>query len=275
MILGHGKRLARACAALGVLLASASPAPACQEVLSYLGGRAAFRDGFGKGVIELVELLSGIYTPEGNPWPQGQEKLAAAFEAWMDLYVRYYQDPPPKIARHLPQWRERMDSVAAPLRRVKAYHKAGAHEDAHRQLEILQRIFGSFGGAAPVVEAGGVGPLRHALASLAEIPGEDQEARRERSARWRIASEYFDRWKQACGSPCTDAAAVTRFGEVLETLRLAIAGEAPTPGAPVPDRAETLGTVRSLVDELQALRLPAGSSAAPAPASADQQEVGS
>lgn len=218
------RRVLRGLGGLVGVLVGVSLLGACPVVTGILDRPEAPPESFEARLLEISDLLQGMFYDTGYDRQAARVNSEKAMAMWMELYLRYYLTPPENFRDH-PRWREVMDSVTGPLRRIQRYAQEEAFFRGHHQLRVLQDCMTEFYGPPPPRRAASLGPVFHTLETLQYIPGENPEEARERRARLRLLRDRYDDWLARWPDQEKASRRFQGFTRELEGLELAVAGE--------------------------------------------------
>ncbi len=220
------RRTRRALAAFVLATVLAPGGISCKLATRFLTNRRIGNHEFGKGLIELSTELGKMYTTEGQALPEASAIAKASLQKWMEMYLRYYTDPPSQFTSQ-GLFKERMDSVAGPLKRLVGFVASGSDRAGHEQLEALQATFTEFVGVPPLPDPHFLGSIRHGLNTLAQVRGEGALEATERQARLKILQERFAAWSKGCIAGCKAAPGPNQFSLELSAFETALQEESP------------------------------------------------
>jgi hypothetical protein len=207
-------------------------------------------ESFQAKLLEISDMMQGMFYDTGYDREAARKNSTRALTLWMDLYLKYYLKPPESFRNH-PRWREVMDSVTGPLRRIQTYAREDDFIRGHHQLRVLQDSLTEFYGEPALRKAVDLGPIFHTLETLQYIAGEGSSAARERRARLRLLRDRFHRWMTRWNDQEAARRAFQPFIKGLAGLEAAVRAER---AEEVPQRSQALlGATRSLVSQALAL----------------------
>jgi hypothetical protein len=202
---------------VGVALLFVGQVAACPIVTGILTRPGFQPDSFPSRLLEISQALDKMFNDPGYDRLAARRNSAKALQVWMDLYLGYYLAPPDEFKKR-PRWRELLDSVTGPLRRIQSYAQEENYLQGHRQVRLLQDTLTEFYGEPPARKAAHLGPVVHTLETLAFIPGHGSPETRERLARLSLLRDRFHLWMERWTEKQRQAEPFQRFEKGLTTL---------------------------------------------------------